>query len=194
MPMTSRPATLFQLVAASGLWALSSGPADALHCDNGIVDEDDRQFDVLRKCGEPDFVDRWFEGLAFGYPFGIEVEEWYYEFGPNRLVRVLRFRNDQLVDVDTGGYSFGDEVRGNCQPQDIEPGLSKFELIVLCGQPDARESWTEFRSDRLGDVFTYPVTVRVDEWIYSFGSNQFIRYVTLVNGRITKVETGEHGY
>jgi hypothetical protein len=40
-------------------------------------------------------------------------------------------------------------------------------------------------------VFTQPVSVQIDEWIYSFGSNRFIRYVTLVDGRITKVETGE---
>ncbi len=189
--MIRHHSTSIRLIAGLALWALSVGAAHALRCDDQIVHEGDRTFDVLRKCGEPDFVDRWFEGLAFGYPIGIEVQEWYYESTPNRLVRMLRFRNNRLVNIETGGYSFGDTVRGACQPQAIEPGLSKFELLVLCGQPDARESWMEFRSDRVGDTLTYPVTVRVDEWIYSFGSNQFIRYVTLVNGRITKIETGE---
>lgn len=162
-----------------------------LRCDNEIVDTDDRKFDVLRKCGEPDFVDRWFEGLTYGYPFGVEVEEWYYTYAPNRLVRMLRFRNDRLVDVDTGGYSIDDEVQGACTPNDIDTGLTKFELLLRCGQPDASEAWTEFRGDRVGDVYSYPASVLVEEWIYSFGGSQFIRYVTLINGRITRVETGE---
>jgi hypothetical protein len=106
-------------------------------------------------------------------------------------VRMLRFRNDRLVSVKTGGYSFDYEQRGYCEPQQIEPGLSKFELLLRCGKPDSRYTRTGFRSQRIGDVFTQPVSVQIDEWIYSFGSNQFIRYVTLVDGRITKVETGE---
>jgi hypothetical protein len=149
---------------------------------------------VLRKCGEPDFVDRRFESLLFAYPFGIEVQDWYYEFGPNRLVRMLRFRNDRLVSVKTGDYSLGYGHRGYCDPQQIEPGLSKFELLLHCGKPDSRYSHTEFRSQRIGDVFTQPVSVQVEEWIYSFGSNQFIRYVTLIDGKVAEVETGERDY
>jgi hypothetical protein len=180
------------LLVVLTLGALDGARADlTLRCNNEIVDSDDRKFDVLRKCGEPDFIDRWFEGLAYGYPFGVEVEEWYYSDAPNRLVRMLRFRNHRLVDVDTGGYGIGDELDGSCGVNDIDPGLTKFELLLRCGQPAASEAWTEFRGDRLGDVYTYPVSVRVEEWIYSFGTHQFIRYVTLVNGRVTDVDTGE---
>ncbi len=184
---------ILSLIAALTLWPPSAQPQQslALRCDEGIVDQGDRTFDVLRQCGEPDFVDRWFEGLAFAYPFGVEVEEWYYDFGPQRLVRMLRFRNGRLVSVETGSYSFSDYVDGRCDAYDIDPGLSKFELIVRCGEPDYREAWTEYRSDRVGTVLTQPVAVRVDEWVYTFGSNRLIRYVTLVNGRITKVETGD---
>jgi len=181
------------LFATLILWSPGAHPQQslALRCENGIVDQGDRAFDVLRQCGEPDFVDRWFEGLAFAYPFGVEVEEWYYDFGPQRLVRMLRFRNGRLVSVETGGYSITAHVAGRCDAYDIDPGLSKFELIVRCGEPDYREAWTEYRSDRVGSVLTQPLAVRVDEWIYTFGSNRLIRYVTFVNGRITKVETGE---
>lgn len=191
--MAKHPVILVSLIVALSLWALSSFPAQALtlRCDNEIVNEGDRTFDVLRKCGEPDFVDRWFEGLAYAYPIGIEVEEWYYNFAPNRLVRMLRFRNNRLVSVETGGYSVSGPVQGGCSAYAIDAGLSKFELLVLCGEPDASESWTEFRSDRVGDVYTVPLSVRMEEWIYTFGSNRLIRYVTLANGRVTKVETGE---
>ncbi len=193
--MTKHVLTLFSLVTALNLYTLSSVPAQALtlRCDGEIVNEGDRPFDVLRKCGEPDFVDRWFEGLAYAYAIGIEVEEWYYDLAPNRLVRMLRFRNDRLVNVETGGYSVGERVQGDCSPYSIDTGLSKFELLLLCGEPDAIESWTEFRSDRIGDVYTAPLSVRMEEWIYTFGSSRLIRYVTLANGRVTKVETGEHG-
>ncbi|MDQ4146541.1 MAG: DUF2845 domain-containing protein, partial [Pseudomonadota bacterium] len=119
------------------------------------------------------------------------VQDWYYDFGPNQLVRMLRFRNDRLVSVKTDGYGSDYIQRGYCDPQEIYPGLSEFELLRRCGAPDSRYSHTEFRSQRIGAVLTQPVSVQVDEWIYTFGNNQFIRYVTLVNGRVTRVETGE---
>jgi hypothetical protein len=180
---------LLQLAVA--LWALAAAPAHALRCDNQIISEGDRTFDVLRKCGQPDFVDHRFEGLAFAYPFAIEVEDWYYDLGPTQLVRMLRFRNDRLAIVRTGGYSFGEATYGGCRPEEIEPGLSKFDLLSRCGEPDYSDAWMEYRSKRVGEVFTYPVSVEVEEWIYSFGSNRFIRYVTLINGRVRDVETGE---
>ncbi|MDQ3797443.1 MAG: DUF2845 domain-containing protein [Pseudomonadota bacterium] len=195
-PMAKHRKTLikiFQLIAFISLWTLGGGSAWALtlSCDNQIVDEGDRTFDVLRKCGEPTFVYRRFESLLFAYPFGIEVQDWYYDFGSNQFVRMLRFRNNRLVSVKIGGYGSDYVQRGYCDPQEINPGLSEFELLRRCGAPDSRYSHTEFRSQRIGAVLTQPVSVQVDEWIYTFGNNQFIRYVTLVNGRVTRVETGE---
>ncbi len=197
-PMANHPAKfvrhlVIRLIAVLSLSMLSGIPAYALtmSCGNQIVNEGDRTFDVLRKCGEPAFVSRRFESLLFAYPFGIEVQDWYYDLGPNQFVRVLQFRDNRLVSVKIGGYGSNYEQRGYCDPQEINPGLSEFELLRRCGAPVSRYSHTEFRSQRIGGALTQPVSVQVDEWIYTFGSNHFIRYVTLVNGRVSRVETGE---
>jgi hypothetical protein len=83
---------------------------------------------------------------------------------------------------------------GRCEPRDIGFGLSEFELVIRCGPPAARERRFEFRSQRFGRDYSYPASVRIDEWIYNFGPNQFLRYVTLVDGRVDKIETGDRGY
>src|SRR5687767_11060663 len=77
---TSLAQVLLLIAAALILWTLGC-PAHALtlSCGNELVDEDDRSFDVLRKCGQPDFVDRWIKGASVAYPFGIPVQVWYYD-------------------------------------------------------------------------------------------------------------------
>jgi hypothetical protein len=92
------------LIAAGSL--LASAPAYALRCARGLVTEGDVKFDVLRYCGEPYFVDAWQDPFFFGLNFGF-MEDWYYNFGSNRLIRVLRFRNGRLFDIMTGDYGFG---------------------------------------------------------------------------------------
>ena len=42
-------------VMVLGLWA----PSFALRCGTRLVSSGDTKFEVLQKCGEPDFVDSW---------------------------------------------------------------------------------------------------------------------------------------
>ncbi|HEY6012184.1 MAG TPA: DUF2845 domain-containing protein [Nitrospirota bacterium] len=32
------------------------------------------------------------------------IEEWTYDFGPNRFMRIITFRNNTVSDIRTGGY------------------------------------------------------------------------------------------
>ena len=80
-------------------------PAQALRCNGGLVSEGDYKFDVLRRCGQPYFVDAWQDPYFYGLSFGF-VEDWYYNFGPSYLIRILRLRNGRLVDILTGDYGF----------------------------------------------------------------------------------------
>jgi hypothetical protein len=34
----------------------------------------------------------------------------------------------------------------------------------------------------------------VEEWVYNFGPTKFIHYVTLVNGRLERIQAGEYGF
>lgn len=168
--------------------------ADAMRCDGKVIRTEDRSFDVLRYCGEPSFRDEWDEYLAYHHVPTAHVEEWYYNFGRSRLLHVLRFRNGRLTAIDTDGYGF-DEGGRNCRPVEIVAGMSQFALLSRCGTPNARERRIELRSlPRKGGHRSYPVSVRVDEWIYNFGPSSFIRIVTLVNGRVDRVDTGDRGY
>ncbi len=36
----------------------------------------------------------------------VTIEEWTYNLGPNRFLRILTFRNGVLANIKTGGYGY----------------------------------------------------------------------------------------
>ncbi len=66
---------------------------------------------MLARCGEPTSKDTHGEELrekldnSEGKVF-VSAEEWTYDLGPNRFVRILTFRNSKLTDIRTGGYGY----------------------------------------------------------------------------------------
>ncbi len=125
----SRPARKF-LLPAFALLLLAAGPASAFRCGNKIVSEGDHYTKVLKICGEPIGVQErviYREGrtrprVRVEGPNGIRieeevlrydrsyveilVEEWTYNFGPHRLMQLVRFENGFVDDVDQLGYGF----------------------------------------------------------------------------------------
>ena len=93
-----------------------------LGCGSEIVSIGDRSHDVLRKCGEPAHTEVWAEERIrrdFGYLFEenqhrvpsfirelIMMEEWEYNFGPERFLRYLRFENGRLTKITLGDYGY----------------------------------------------------------------------------------------
>lgn len=95
-------------------------------CGSRLVAVGDSRFEVLRKCGEPSWRDAWEEerlervgGVPYfnGSPFyasrvpilvnvHVLVEEWVYNRGPTRFMRVLRFENNRLIDIQVGDYGY----------------------------------------------------------------------------------------
>ncbi|WP_027713680.1 DUF2845 domain-containing protein [Desulfuromonas sp. TF] len=101
-------------VLVSGL-LLGAGNASAMRCGSQLVLIGDRHHDVLSKCGEPDEREerpekRYFrvfrEGGFFEVLQEVTVEEWTYNLGPNMFVRILRFENGRLVEIETGEYGY----------------------------------------------------------------------------------------
>jgi hypothetical protein len=84
--------------------------AAAPGCGDRIISTGDTKADVLIKCGEPfnktsrqeEFKDR-VDGIS-GRSVFVTVEEWTYNFGPQRFLRIITFRNGTVVDIRTGGY------------------------------------------------------------------------------------------
>ncbi len=87
----------------------SSKPGQS-ECSEQVVTIADTKSDVIAKCGEPPWKDTRQEELKERLDNGLErnlfvtVEEWTYNLGPNRFMRILTFRNGKLTDVRTGGY------------------------------------------------------------------------------------------
>lgn len=172
---------------------LTAPAAQAFRCGNELVQKGDRKFDVVEKCGEPDFR----ESHAGGYLPGVGpvniTETWYYDEGPSRLLRILTFRRGRLRAIETGGRGFNDGGGRSCQPYELVVGMSKYELLSVCGEPAARDSWREPGGYRIHRGYGSRGSVLVEEWIYAFGSNRFRRYVRIVNGRVVAVESGARG-
>jgi hypothetical protein len=101
--------------------------ASAFRCGARLANAGDTKWEIAHKCGPPTWVDRWEEvarvenGWGRPYPGGdpratwrgpyhtfvyMAVEEWTYNLGPNQFMRILRFENNRLVDIQTGGYGF----------------------------------------------------------------------------------------
>jgi hypothetical protein len=101
------------LVAALGL----SGPAqaDSMRCGTKLLTDGDPVDKVEALCGPPTSVERreilrpyYFYRGSFPIhgSYEVSVEYWTYNFGPNKLMRRLRFEDGLLVDVDTLSHGY----------------------------------------------------------------------------------------
>jgi hypothetical protein len=87
----------------------------ALDCEGRLVSEGQAAWEVQAICGEPAHIQDTVEILlqpVYG-PFGRVVDYlpvavpktvWTYNFGSNRLIYVLTFREGKLAHIETGGY------------------------------------------------------------------------------------------
>lgn len=111
---------------------LLAEPAAAMRCGSKIVSEGAPQAKVLKYCGEPEST-RIRTILRTGFPryrvrrglndtrsieyshellfadrsyVEVHVEEWTYNFGPHRLMRIVRFENGRVASVSQLGYGY----------------------------------------------------------------------------------------
>lgn len=163
--------------------------ADTLRCDRQLVRTGDRKIEVREACGEPDVVVPLYSVYTTRHGPVVTHEEWQYNFGPQRLVRFMHFRNGRLTRIRSGRSGFR-TTQGSCSsPGALERGLSELELLARCGEPEHRETIVidrHYRVEKLGRVFEEGLPG--EEWLYEFGSGRFPRVVTVVNGRVVDVD------
>lgn len=104
------------LLALTWIGTTMPAGADALRCGARLVAEGDTRAAVESRCGPPaDVVRRtrlapaivWRDGRPYRVGHGlidVVVEEWFYDFGPQRFVRRVRFEDGVVVRIDTLGY------------------------------------------------------------------------------------------
>jgi hypothetical protein len=74
-------------------------------CDEHAIRLGESRVDVLTKCGEPAWRDGHDEAFSRGdRTILVSVEEWTYDFGPHRFIRILTFRNGKLFSIRSGEY------------------------------------------------------------------------------------------
>jgi hypothetical protein len=110
------PKTRALLSLAALCLAFTSADAQALRCSHRLITEGDRTAKVLRYCGEPIAVDSRYAERAYrsrrgdiylpGFFEDVLVEEWTYNFGPRRFMRLVRFENGVVTDIEQLGYGF----------------------------------------------------------------------------------------
>jgi hypothetical protein len=194
---TGRFAIALGVCAASVAWPGHLRAEAGLRCPDGVVSRGASQTEVEARCGEPTLIEQWQAPAT-----GVADELWTYDFGPRRLLRMLRFRDGRLSVIDSDGYGYGATARGNCRPQDIQRGWSSYRLISACGEPAERKVIGALLAPRpertVGGVSfgtTTPSLVEVyrEEWRYDFGSRYLMRVLTLDDGRVTQVVTDGRG-
>lgn len=122
-----RPTVRRNLLAVlPGLALLASHPAQALRCGQRLVTEGMVETQVIELCGEP--VARRHLGYVLrpyflrvptgtagmratrqiygGYHEELPVTELTFNFGPRKLMRVLRFEGGRLSSIRTAGYGY----------------------------------------------------------------------------------------
>ena len=110
------PALYFSLPAGAGAVCMSC----ISHTGTSYTElacEGDSRFDVMRKCGKPDYVEET-ESVTSGElgprrrSFGAvteKVERLYYNCGSGRFVKVLVFRGGRLVSIEDGDRGSGEQ-------------------------------------------------------------------------------------
>lgn len=184
----------------------------ALRCGTELVSEGDRKIEVLKACGEPVLKDYWdeetiaFQGdntVLMGEKGTHTVEVWTYNFGPTRFMQFLRFVNGRLDTITTGPHGFStsaltikkDSACGNLVSEDDR----KIEVLIKCGEPTTKDYRTierivKHKTKDRSLVSGRKVYINVEEWTYNFGPTHFLLFITLENGVVVNIETGEHGF
>ncbi|MBM0104477.1 DUF2845 domain-containing protein [Steroidobacter sp. S1-65] len=115
------------LIASTILAAAVAMPAhaDGMRCGGRLIRDGDARAEVRAFCGEPaDVQTRTILRRPFYNVSGrlvyfgdglveVPVETWTYNFGPNKLMRRVRFVDGIVEEVETLGYGYNDPQRGS---------------------------------------------------------------------------------
>ena len=117
---------LVSVTLASILLLSVSNDAWALRCGNRLIKEDMHEAQVIELCGEPvsvrqlgyvlrPYLVRQPVGISAsqgsryvygGYHQELDVKEMLFNFGPHKLMRLVRFEGGRLTDIRTEGYGY----------------------------------------------------------------------------------------
>jgi len=162
----------------------------------------DTSSELIMKCGEPDWKQSHTEEIISPPDrdnkrhVRIIVEEWTYNLGPQRFMRVFKLQNGKVVDIWLGDYGFAKEEANEfqCSSLSISVGDSIAAVVAKCGEPAWKDKRKETSRERRDDGAERKVYTTVEEWTYNFGPDKFMRILTFRNGKVTNIQFGGRGY
>ena len=186
-PMKPTLALAFALAATA-----YSADAFALRCKGRVVSTGDHRFEVEERCGEPYFTETYSEYHVVGEFAPVQqtvehrIEAWYYNFGPNQLMRRLVFVDNRLTREDTLGYGHR-QLGRDCDLDALMPGLSTGEVVARCGTPAADDTRYLEQVVRDGAGNARERILRRDEWMYR-ENTRAPHLLTFFDGRLESVQ------
>jgi hypothetical protein len=132
------------------------------------------------------------------------------------MVRAMRAREWArrkiwVASLMLGALALSRDARADslsCDGRIVSTGDSRYEVKSVCGEPDDASQRVEYRTVRgrvsgpcrridgkitCSDTREQVVEVVIDEWIYDFGRNRFIEYLTFEQGKLVSIRTGSYG-
>ncbi len=185
----------------------SAHPGYGMRCGSKLVSTGDSKAEVYLKCGEPFFSEEiGIESRTFKRshsPWSGRrststtrmIEQWTYNQGPGTFWRILTFKGDKLVRIETG-----DRVHpGNSSPTLflVSRGDTKVEVFTKYGEPAFRDIVSYDSSiHRTGKHSPYGrsrtvIEKKVERWTYDLGPGKFLKILTFRGGKLVSVTEGE---
>jgi hypothetical protein len=182
------------------LGLVATHSAYAFRCSGGLISTGDSKLILLKKCGEPSWIDRYAEQTVeqpdtdFEHSITRINERWIYNLGPTEFIRIITLRDGRVANIETGGRGFTVYPgMQRCDFNSLSLGSTSAEVRAKCGQPDSQEQRYETVTEKIAGG-RRQVGVSVDEWTFNLGPTQFMRILTFRNGMLVDITTGERGF
>lgn len=104
------------LTAGCAALLLAASPAHAFRCGTRIITRGDHADKLLQYCGDPASVQTRLAQRSLmtnvgglyvpGFAEEVVIEEWTYNFGPHKFMRVVRLENGFVAEVKQLGYGY----------------------------------------------------------------------------------------
>jgi hypothetical protein len=92
----------------------------------------------------------------------------------------------------SGSAAGSDTLR--CGSHLVSTGDTKVEVLIKCGEPAWKDSWTDELIDGADTDVERGISVDRERWVYNFGPNAFLEFLSFDNGRLTGITAGGYGY
>jgi len=97
-----------------------------------------------------------------------------------------------LAAAGGGVAAASDTLR--CGNRLVSVGDNKAEVLIKCGAPAWKDTWTERLINNVNTPGELRVNIDRERWVYNFGRHSFLRFLLFQNGRLVKIDTGDYGY